>query len=173
VTKSWRLNMVFFFSTTLLALLVSQALNAYIFVSLPEHQTWKIFEWLNMTHIRNHGGVFGIFQGQSVLFSLLSGTLLLALMVYLMKSSHIRRFEYIGFGFILGGGISNILDRIFYGSVIDYFDIRGIPHWHYIFNLADVMIHVGLWSMVVIGLFVSYREKKALADEEKNIGLEA
>jgi len=152
---------VLFSSTTLLALVSSQLVNRLIYLNLEEHQSWLVTPWLHFTHIRNHGGVFGIFQGQSTLFSLLSAVLLISLVAYLFTSKHVQQFEFTCFGFILGGGMSNILDRFIYGSVIDYFDIRGIPHWHYIFNLADVMIHIGLWTMVLISLGHSFRKKES------------
>ena len=41
-----------------------------------------------------------------------------------------------------------------YGAVIDFIDIQGIPRWNYIFNTADVAIHVGLWPLA-IGTLVS------------------
>ena len=151
--KKW--GMVTLSMVAVAALSLSQLLNFYVFRFIPESQSWKLNRWIFMTHIRNHGGVFGIFQGKAWLFTTFSALLLIFLIGFLLKSEKVKRFEYICFGFILGGGFSNILDRFFYGSVIDYFDVRGIPHWHYIFNLADVMIHVGLWSMVLISLFHS------------------
>jgi signal peptidase II len=78
---------------------------------------------------------------------------LVGITAYVLFSKTIQPHEYLGFGLIFGGGGANILDRILYGAVIDYFDIQGIPYWHYIFNTADVMIHLGLWSMVFIELF--------------------
>ena len=155
-----RKKILLFSSTTALALAASQASDFLINQSLPENRSWIVNNWLHLTHIRNHGGVFGIFQGHSVLFSIFSSILLAFLVMYLLKSSHVKTYEFACFGFILGGGISNIMDRLFYGSVIDYFDIRGIPHWHYIFNLADVMIHIGLWSMVLLGFVHSRSQKK-------------
>jgi signal peptidase II len=46
-----------------------------------------------------------------------------------------------------------VLDRLIYGSVIDFIDVQGIPYWHYVFNTADVMIHLGIWPMLAIGLW--------------------
>ena len=166
-TKSRKKDIILFSSTTIMALLASQLFNFFIFKSLPELQSWKVTNWFYLSHIRNHGGVFGILQGQSFLFSILSSVLLAFLVIYILKSTQVRTFEFACFGFILGGGLSNILDRLFYGSVIDYFDVRGIPHWHYIFNLADVMIHIGLWSMVLIGLFFARSHREARSPLEK------
>ncbi|MEC7765651.1 MAG: signal peptidase II, partial [Pseudomonadota bacterium] len=64
------------------------------------------------------------------------------------------RYEYICFGFIVGGGGSNILDRLVYGSVIDFINIQQIPYWNYIFNTADLMVHVGIWPMLILSFLV-------------------
>lgn len=108
---------------------------------------------LNLTHVRNLGGVFGLAQGKGWVFGLLSVALLGGLLFYLIASRQVRAYEFACFGFVAGGGASNILDRLIYGSVIDFIDIRGIPFWNYIFNTADVFIHMGLWPMLFIGLF--------------------
>lgn len=108
---------------------------------------------LNFTHVRNMGGVFGMAQGKGYIFAILSAALLAALMFYLLCSRQARAYEFICFGFVAGGGASNIVDRLVYGSVIDFIDVQGIPYWNYVFNTADVFIHVGLWPMLFIGLF--------------------
>jgi signal peptidase II len=108
---------------------------------------------LHLTHIRNLGGVFGMAQGKGWLFALFSVALISALVWYLMKAREVRRYEYIFFAFVAGGGVSNILDRMIYSSVVDFIDVKGIPFWHYIFNTADVFIHIGLWPMLAISLF--------------------
>ena len=108
---------------------------------------------LNFTHVRNLGGVFGLAQGKGWVFGLLSVALLGGLLFYLLCSRQVRVYEFFCFGFVAGGGASNITDRLIYGSVIDFIDVRGIPFWNYIFNTADVFIHVGLWPMLFIGLF--------------------
>lgn len=46
---------------------------------------------------------------------------------------------------ILFGAISNLLDRIFYGAVIDYFDLKYFT----IFNLADIMISVSIFTFFI------------------------
>lgn len=47
--------------------------------------------------------------------------------------------------FILFGAISNLLDRFLYGAVVDYFDLKYFT----IFNLADVMISVGVFTFFI------------------------
>ncbi len=61
---------------------------------------------------------------------------------------------------ILFGAISNLIDRFFYGAVVDYLDLKYFT----IFNLADVMISVG-----VIIYFINYLKKDPPKQDLKNI----
>lgn len=138
----------------LVTLVISQAgsylINRYVAIG---DSVVIIDGLLHFTHVRNMGGVFGLAQGKGWLFGLLSIALLGGLLLYLVRSRQAHVYEYLCFGFVTGGGASNILDRLIYGSVIDFIDVRGIPFWHYVFNTADTFIHVGLWPMLFIGLF--------------------
>jgi len=134
-------------------LTLSQLGSYLINTRIPLGTSVEISSILYFTHIRNLGGVFGLAQGQGWIFAAFSVLLISALVLYLVLSKRVRVYEYLCFGFIAGGGLSNVLDRLVYGSVIDFIDVRGIPFWHYIFNTADTFVHIGLWPMLFIGLF--------------------
>jgi signal peptidase II len=138
----------------LICLAVSQLGSYLVQQNIPQGSSVVVTPFLYFTHIRNLGGVFGMAQGQGWIFALFSFALLAALLFYLLKSTQVRFYEFICFGLVAGGGASNILDRLIYGSVIDFIDVQGIPYWHYIFNTADTFIHLGLWPMLFIGLFL-------------------
>ena len=61
----------------------------------------------------------------------------------------------ISYGLILGGAFSNLFDRIWYGYVIDYLDLRVWP----VFNLSDTAITVGVGLFLLNSLKIR-REKK-------------
>lgn len=146
-------NMALFGAIAGTVLLGSQAIGYWINESIELNTTLELSSFIHFTHIRNFGGVFGMFQGSGWIFALISIGLLAAVTGYLALSNSIQRYEYLCFGFIVGGGASNILDRLVYGSVIDFIDIQHIPYWNYVFNTADVMVHVGIWPMLLISIF--------------------
>lgn len=146
-------HFVWFGVIALLCLSLSQLGSYLIYQYLPQGDSIVILPVLHFTHIRNLGGVFGMAQGQGWLFALFSLGLIAALVVYLWKSAQVRTYEFLCFGFVAGGGTSNVLDRLIYGSVIDFINVQGIPYWNYIFNTADTFIHIGLWPMLFIALF--------------------
>lgn len=139
--------------------LLSQAVGYWVNSTIPENTSVQFSSLVHFTHIRNHGGVFGMLQGMGGVFALISIALLLAVSAYLWLGSNIKRYEYICFGFIVGGGASNILDRFIYGSVIDFIDVQHIPYWNYIFNTADVMVHVGIWPLLFFSFFADSGDK--------------
>ncbi len=144
------------FAAVALAVLgAAQAAGWWINGNIPLYASIEWNGLVHLTHIRNHGGIFGLLQGHGWLFGLFSLALLGGISIWLYCGARISRLEFACFGCIAGGGLSNVLDRIVHGSVIDYIDLQQIPWWNYVFNLADVMIHIGIWPMIVYGLFAA------------------
>jgi signal peptidase II len=148
-----RRNRAAFAVTAVLVLAIAQSASHLVNRLLPLHDTYIVNSVLHLTHIRNTGGVFGIFPGNSLLFVATSSLIVLGLSIYLLKSPTTALYHYVCSGIIVGAAIGNICDRLVYGSVVDFIDIQGIPGWHYVFNVADVAIHVGLWPLLLGTLF--------------------
>jgi len=50
---------------------------------------------------------------------------------------------------VLGGAISNLIDRLWYGAVIDFIDIYvSVYHWP-VFNIADAAIVIGIGGIFI------------------------
>jgi signal peptidase II len=140
---------LYFLIIFLISFGLSQLSGFLVNENLAISESYEINQFLYLTHIRNHGGVFGSFHGKGWVFAIISIGILSVLCVYLFLSKNVKTYEYICFGFIVGAGCSNIADRFIYGSVIDYINVQGIPYWHYVFNTADTFIHVGVWPMIL------------------------
>ena len=119
---------------------------------LTQGNSVQILPFLNFTHVRNMGGVFGMFQGKGWVFALVASIFIVGVAWFVIRGKRLPSYEYFGLGCIVGGGLANIADRLIYGSVIDFVDVQGLPFWHYIFNTADMLIHLGIWSLVLYGL---------------------
>jgi len=158
--QSQRKYIALFVIIALLVVLVSQIGSYLIDSNLAIGQTYVVNSILYLTHVRNIGGTFGAFPGHSVIFALLSTAIIVICTVFFLRSQGTKWYQYIFFGFIIGGGTSNVLDRILRGSVIDFSNIQGIPHWTYIFNTADVFIHLGIWPSLVLGFLLAQKEER-------------
>jgi len=154
-------KLLLFATIALTCLALAQLIGHLVNTRIPENSTVVINSLIHFTHIRNHGGVFGMLQGSGWLFALISALLLIGVTLYLALGKDLQRYEYLCFGFIVGGGASNVLDRFVYGSVIDFIDIQHIPYWNYVFNTADMMVHIGIWPMLLLGIFFGPGSKQA------------
>jgi signal peptidase II len=105
---------------------------------------------LHFTYIRNTGAAFSLFQGQDWLrwLSLIVSLALVAIGIFKYFPNI---WEQLGLGFILAGAAGNGIDRLFYGSVVDFIDLRLINFA--IFNWADVSINLGIICLLIHTFF--------------------
>jgi len=68
---------------------------------------------------------------------------LLAYFIFYLKSVLHNRILVIASMFILSGGISNFIDRIWYGAVIDFIQLHYAEWYFPVFNVADISITIG------------------------------
>ena len=66
------------------------------------------------------------------------------LLFYIYKNKGNNKLENVSYAFILGGAISNLIDRLVYGYVIDFLDFEILSYDAPIFNLADTFIVIGV-----------------------------
>ncbi len=141
--------------------IVDQVTKAIVDRAMSLHDSIPIIDgFLNLTYIRNTGAAFGIFAGSHEVFRLpfLIGVSVLAIGFIVVMLRRLRDGETglaTALAFILGGAIGNLIDRIFYGEVIDFLDVYwSIYHWP-AFNVADSFITIG----VAITLFYLIKAK--------------
>ncbi len=109
----------------------------------------------HFTYVVNTGAAFSSFQGQgSGWLRWLSLLVSLGLIALAIWNPRLPRWEQLGYGLILSGALGNGIDRFAFGHVIDFLDARLINFP--IFNIADVMINLGLICLF-IGLWRSPR----------------
>ena len=83
----------------------------------------------------NTGAAFGLFQGWNN-FLILFSIIVVLFILYHRKNSKLE----IGMAFLLGGTLSNLIDRIFFHGVVDYIHIDFLNN---VFNIADVANIIG------------------------------
>lgn len=73
------------------------------------------------------------------------------LILPLVLSKNITVTGKLGFGFLIGGGLGNLYDRLKHGEVTDFFAFKWYPR--IIFNLADMFIFLGCIIVFIVELF--------------------
>ena len=101
------------------------------------------------SYITNTGSLFGLFKGYNIIFIIIT-IIIIIFIIYYINKHKLDRIETIFLSLILGGAIGNLIDRIIYGNVIDFINLKIWPA----FNIADAAITIG-----VIGLIVYYLKK--------------
>jgi signal peptidase II len=114
--------------------------------------------FFNLTLTRNPGAAFGLFADspaawKTAFLLLVSALLIAAVAGVVWRSQKLDWQAGVGLSLVLGGAISNLLDRIRFGRVVDFIDlyVRGY-HW-YTFNLADSAIVLGASFLIYRVLF--------------------
>ena len=114
----------------------------------------------NLTYVRNTGAAFGIFAGSAEIFRR-PFLILISILASVFIVTLLRRLAdgetglIIALTFVLGGAVGNLIDRLFYGEVIDFLDAYWRNYHWPAFNIADSFITVG----VAIALYCLYRHQ--------------
>ena len=74
---------------------------------------------------------------------------LLLIYFFLIKNKKLTNLEQISYGILTGGIIGNLIDRIIHGFVIDYLDFKIFNYYFPVFNLADIMIVIGMFLIII------------------------
>lgn len=124
----------------LAVLVADQAAKQFVLTRLlPGEHLVVIPNVFHITHSRNPGAAFGLLAGQTSLLLLITGVILAGVVWYLRNLEAPSLWLRAGIGLVVGGALGNLVDRIRFGTVVDFLDFRLWP----VFNLADVAIVVG------------------------------
>ncbi len=159
VTRVNRISRVAYVMIAAVVFAGDQATKALVERSIPMYQIVPIIpHFLNLTHSRNAGAAFGLFsdspaQWKTAALILISVLLLATVLAAVLKSRRLQWETGVALALILGGALSNLVDRARYGRVTDFLDFyfRGY-HW-FTFNLADSAIVVGAGFMILQLIF--------------------
>ena len=108
----------------------------------------ELTTFLSLTPVWNSGISFGLFSENPYIGLVTIPVLAVAVVFWLIwQLNELTRIQTLGASFIAGGALGNVLDRLVYGRVVDFFDFHiGVWHWP-AFNLADSALFIGvlLW----------------------------
>ena len=102
--------------------------------------------WIH--HVQNSGIAFGLFASATAVVILATGVAVAWMLLFFGRSGARHPVLPVALGLVIGGSVSNLLDRVRLGYVTDFLDFRYWPA----FNLADTFIVVGV--LVLLGVLV-------------------
>ncbi len=124
---------------------------------LPGESVPVVSGFFSLTYVRNTGAAWGLFDGSNVALAIFSLIVLVLLIVFRRHFIGTHLVQRLALGFLAGGILGNLFDRLRLGYVVDYLHFfRGGYHFPS-FNIADAAICSG----VVLYLLTSFRSESA------------
>ena len=143
-------NLLYFVLAAVLVVILDQITKYFVLKYIVVGASVQLFgSVLVLSHIANTGAGFGIFKGFNSALSFFS-VFVIGMIIYLYNKIPKEKMPQLFFGLILGGAIGNLIDRLMYGSVIDFIDFGFWPA----FNVADMAL-----SIAVVGLIFYFWKK--------------
>lgn len=134
----------------ILAVIILDQVTKYFAVTLlAPIRSYPIIDGVFELHfVRNRGAAWGILADSRWIFMTISIISILLMLIYLFFSSYNHKLFTVSLSLIIGGGIGNMIDRLFYvdGAVVDflYFKLIDFP----VFNIADCAVTVGAGLLI-------------------------
>ena len=162
------------FTLTAIIIAIDQITKALVVAFIPENTMWKSFfsDFLEIIHVRNNAVAFSMGSGfpmilKIVLFIVVPLVFLGMLAYYLVraKDEDVTVFQRWLMAGIVGGGIGNVIDRIFRGmSVVDFistnnYGVFGMERFP-TYNIADASVVICVILMVITIIFPSRDSKE-------------
>jgi signal peptidase II len=108
---------------------------------------------LSIHHVQNSGIAFGLFSSATSIVIVLTAVAVAWMLWFFARSGARHPILPVALGLVIGGSVSNLVDRIRLGHVTDFLDLRFWPA----FNLADSFIVVGV-AILLVALVAADRE---------------
>ena len=147
----------------IIVLIVAADLLTKYFITSPMQvgdSVSAIGDWFHFTYVENKGASFGIFEDKVVFFIIVTGIVLVAGLVFMIRTRKTQSlFLKISLALVIGGAVGNFYDRIAFGYVRDFIDFRLFSFWKWIFNIADATLVIGAILLGIYVLFI-YKEKE-------------
>ena len=151
-------------SIALLVILIGadQALKYWTVTHLALGESTELLPGvLQLTRLHNYGAAWSSLSGKTVVLLIVTTALLIAVAWLQVKKIVRHRLGVAAGLFILGGGLGNMIDRVWHGYVVDMLDIS--PLFEYpVFNLADCFVVVGavLGAVYYLWFYDKYDKKE-------------
>jgi signal peptidase II len=127
-------------AVALAAVAADQLTKAIVTSELALNEEAKVVGPFSIHHVQNSGIAFGFFASATSLVILLTAIAVVWMLYFFARSGARHAVLPVALGLVIGGSVSNLVDRVRLGHVTDFLDFTYWPA----FNLADTFIVVGV-----------------------------
>lgn len=130
--------------------LIDQVIKYFIVHNIQLSEVVNIIpNFFYLTYVKNTGGAWSLFNSIPYLLIIVSFLFLIFVNRYILKKQEFSIFEVIYLGFIMGGVLGNLIDRVMVSGVIDYIGLKFGSYYYPIFNFADIFIVAGMLLIIL------------------------
>jgi len=155
--KTYIIGIVFI----LLGILLDQIVKIIIRNNMEVGRTIDVIKgFFNITHVENTGAAWGGFSGYTVALIIIS-IAILGYFIYAYKNIDFKKKRVFSISIIMviSGTIGNLIDRLFFRSVTDFFDFNILGYDFPVFNIADILLVIGFALFLIDMVFISDNDK--------------
>ncbi len=151
----------------LIGVVADQLVKYWASTALREAGTIPLWEGVfHLTYCENTGAAFSLLSGHRWVLLAVTAAALIGMFVALSKHYMKNAFGRTSLRLIIAGAVGNMLDRFLLGYVVDMFDFRLIDFP--VFNVADILLCVGVGMMAVYVLVMEPRLEKQAKEDGKD-----
>ena len=132
-------------AVALAALGADQLTKAIVSGQLALDESVHVIGPFSIHHVQNSGIAFGLFASATSLVILLTGVAVAWMLYFFARSGSRHPVLPVALGLVIGGSVSNLIDRVRLGHVTDFLDLKYWPA----FNLADSFIVIGVAALLL------------------------
>lgn len=130
---------------TLVFIFIDQISKGLINIYMNLNDSINIINnFFSLTYVHNYGAAFSMLNGARCLFIIITIIALNVIYIYFIKNKNLNKYEIVAYSMLLAGIIGNLIDRVVFGYVIDFFDFIIFGYDFAIFNIADSFIVVSV-----------------------------
>jgi len=138
------------YSISAIVIIIDQIIKILISTKMKLNAEIEVIpNFFSIVFVKNKGAAFSILQDQKIFLVIISLLVLFFLNRYIDKNKIFNKYSIISLGFIIGGIIGNLLDRLIQDGVIDYLSFQISKYFFPVFNLADSFIIIGIILMLI------------------------
>lgn len=169
-TKEQNNRFIKVFLLILVLIVIEQLTKIYAINYTKETEKIIIKNVMSFSYLENTGIAFGLAQGESTNIIIISNIVVIAIIIRFMivQNKKIGPKTMFLLSMAVAGGLSNLIDRIFRGYVVDFINLLIIPSYPRC-NLADIFLVVS-WFFLIFVFFTKAKEELQIQKLKENNG---
>ncbi len=148
--------------------MVDQATKWWVELSLPLRAQVELLPFLSLYRTYNEGVAFSFLSGFGRWPLVMLTAAIILFVLWLWRGLEKNRYlAAVGYSFVIGGALGNLIDRVWLGKVIDmiFFHIDSLDFQFAIFNVADTFITIGAIA-IILDEFLIWKVSTSKQDDQ-------